>query len=153
MGSELVITKWLDSKCIYMCSEYVSPTETTEVKQWDQSTSKYINVQCPQIAREYNKTMGGVDLSDTLISLYRTQVKTKRWYIKNLFSLRQHSKSQRLAFVQASLHATRKTKEETNVPSEVYFESFSLPSSQKHDTNSKGKASVKTYVNRQQQPT
>ena len=29
--------------------------------------------------------MGGVDLSDMLNSLYRNQVKTKRWYIKVLF--------------------------------------------------------------------
>ena len=29
--------------------------------------------------------MGGVDLCDMLISLYRTNIKTKRWYIKILF--------------------------------------------------------------------
>ena len=29
--------------------------------------------------------MGGVDLSDMLISLYRTNFKTKRWYLKVLF--------------------------------------------------------------------
>ena len=85
MGSGLVITKWFDSKCVYMCSTYVNPTETTEVKRWDRSGSKYINAQCPEVVREYNKSMGGVDLSDMLISLYRTQIKTKRWYIKVLF--------------------------------------------------------------------
>ena len=39
----------------------------------------------PSLSEKYNKSMGGVDLSDMLISLYRTQVKTKRWYIKVLF--------------------------------------------------------------------
>ena len=68
-----------------MCSTYISPTETTEVKRWGQSASKCINFQCPEVVRESNKSMGGVDLSDMLISLYRTQVKTKRWYIKILF--------------------------------------------------------------------
>ncbi|XP_047141098.1 piggyBac transposable element-derived protein 2-like [Hydra vulgaris] len=29
--------------------------------------------------------MGGVDLSDMVISLYRTSCKTKRWYLKVLF--------------------------------------------------------------------
>ena len=72
---------------------------------------------------------------------------------KGFVSLRQHSKSQRLAFVQASLHATRNTKEETKVSSEVYFRNFSLPSAQKQDTNSKDRVSVKTYVNRQQHST
>ena len=68
MGSGLVITKRFDSKCVYMCSTYVSLTETTEVKRWDRSASKYINVQCPEVVREYNKSMGGADLSDMLIS-------------------------------------------------------------------------------------
>ena len=72
---------------------------------------------------------------------------------KGFVSLRRHRKNQHLAFVQASLHATRNTKKETKVSSEVYFGNFSLPSSQKHDTNSKDRASVKTYVNRQQHPT
>ena len=85
MGFGLVITKWFNSKCVHMCSTYVSPTETTEVNRWDQSANKYINFQCPEVVRENNKTMGGVDLSDMLISLYRTQVKPKRWYIKVLF--------------------------------------------------------------------
>ena len=60
---------------------------------------------------------------------------------KSFVSLRRHSESQRLAFAQASLHATRNTKEETKVSSEVYFGNFSLPSSQKHDINSKDRAS------------
>ena len=85
MGSGLVVKKWFDSKYVYMCSTIVNLTETTEVKRWIRSARKYINVQCPEIVREYNKSMGGLDLSDILISLYRTQVKTKRWYIKVLF--------------------------------------------------------------------
>ena len=31
--------------------------------------------------------MGGVDLADMLISLYRVKVKTKRWYIKVFWHL------------------------------------------------------------------
>ena len=64
MGSGLLIMKWFDSKYVYICSAFVNPTETTEEKQWDRSASKYINVQCPEVFREYNKSMGRVDLSD-----------------------------------------------------------------------------------------
>ena len=56
---------------------------------------------------------------------------------KGFVSLRTYSKGQRLAFVQALLHGARNTKEETKVSSEAYFGNFSLPSSQKDDTNSK----------------
>ena len=34
---------------------------------------------------QYDNSMGGVDLSDMLISLYRTPIKTKGWYLKVLF--------------------------------------------------------------------
>ena len=46
---------------------------------------------------------------------------------KSFVSLRRHSKSQRLAFIQAPLHATRNTKEEIKVSFEVCFGNFSLP--------------------------
>ena len=39
----------------------------------------------PQIVRQYNKHMGGVDLADMLIALYRTNMKTHKWYL-NIFS-------------------------------------------------------------------
>ena len=31
------------------------------------------------------ESMGGVDLADMLIAIYRTKIKTKRWYLKVLF--------------------------------------------------------------------
>ena len=71
---------------------------------------------------------------------------------KGFVSLPRHSKSQRLAFVQASLHATRNTKEETKVSFEVYLENFSLPSSQKHDTNSKDRPSKRMSTDNNTQP-
>ena len=45
------------------------------------------NIQCPRIVLAYNKSMGGVDLADMLLSLYRINVKTKRWYIKVFWHL------------------------------------------------------------------
>ena len=40
---------------------------------------------CPAAVQEYNKSMGGVDLADMPIALYRTTIKSKRWYLKVLF--------------------------------------------------------------------
>ena len=42
--------------------------------------------QCPQIVIAY-KSMGGVDLADMLIALYRISCKTHRWYIKVFWHL------------------------------------------------------------------
>ena len=39
------------------------------------------------IVKNYNSAMGGVDLSDMLISLYRTPYKTGRWYLRAVVHL------------------------------------------------------------------
>ena len=81
----IVVTKWYDSKCVQMITNYCDPQSVGKVKRWDRQKRQYIEIDCPTVVQEYNKSMGGVDLSDMLISLYRTSVKTKRWYLKILF--------------------------------------------------------------------
>ena len=44
-------------------------------------------ITCPQIVNAYNKSMGGVDLADRLIFLYRLEVETRRRYIKMFWHL------------------------------------------------------------------
>ena len=39
-------------------------------------------VDCLDIVKNYSSVMGGVDLADMLISLYRTPYKTRRWYLR-----------------------------------------------------------------------
>ena len=37
----------------------------------------------PENVKEYDESMGGMDLNDMLISLYRMDIQTrKRWYLK-----------------------------------------------------------------------
>lgn len=38
-------------------------------------------MQYPNIVKHYNAHMGGVDLADMLVALYRTEMKTRRWYM------------------------------------------------------------------------
>ncbi|MBN3313128.1 HORM1 protein, partial [Atractosteus spatula] len=44
-------------------------------------TAEKISVPCPQIVAEYNHHMGGMDLADMMIALYRTPAKSHRWYL------------------------------------------------------------------------
>lgn len=86
-NSGLVVAKWLDNKVVLVASNYIGIEPMGTISRWDKSENKHKDIQCPSIVLSYNKSMGGVDLVDMLISLYRIKVKTKRWYIKVLWHL------------------------------------------------------------------
>ncbi len=57
----------------------------TEVERWDGKRKEVIKVPCPAVVKEYNRNMGGVDLLDSLIALYRTKIRSKKWYHRLVF--------------------------------------------------------------------
>ena len=81
----LRIIKWLDNGPVHLASTYEWKDPMSEIERFDSTTKKYIKVQCPAIVKAYNGSMGGVDLSDMFLSLYRTKINIKRWYIKVFF--------------------------------------------------------------------
>jgi len=44
-------------------------------------------VKRPNIVKIYNQHMGGVDLVDSLIALYRIKIRSKKWYHRIMFHL------------------------------------------------------------------
>ena len=52
----------------------------TQVKRWDSSQRIYIKINRPNCITEYNKHMGGVDSLDAHVSVYRIDVRGKKWY-------------------------------------------------------------------------
>ena len=84
-NSDLVLVKWFDNKCIHLVLTFSSPQSLTSIKRWDGEKKAYINIMCPETVKDYNEAMGGVDLADMLIPLYRTNIKSKRWYLKIIF--------------------------------------------------------------------
>ncbi|XP_023253243.1 piggyBac transposable element-derived protein 4-like [Seriola lalandi dorsalis] len=79
----LLFVKWMDSKQVSMCSTihtvYSGEIAKRHVKgedgQW-----RIQNIPMPTPVAEYNKYMGGVDLSDQLIQYYSVHHKTVSWY-------------------------------------------------------------------------
>ena len=84
-NSGISLTKWFDTKCVQIITNYCNPDSVGKVRWWDCQKRQFIEIDCPTVVEQYNKSMGGVDLSDILISLYRTPRKTKGWYLKVLF--------------------------------------------------------------------
>ena len=56
-----------------------------KVRRWDRQKRQFIEIDCPTVVEQCNKSMGRADLSDMSISLYRTPIKAKRWCLKVLF--------------------------------------------------------------------
>ncbi|CAK1593721.1 unnamed protein product [Parnassius mnemosyne] len=83
--TKLSVVKWNDNKCVVLASSYADAYPLTKVRRYCKIRKQRIEVQYPNVVMHYNAHMGGVDLSDMLIALYRTEMKTRRWYL-SIFS-------------------------------------------------------------------
>lgn len=82
---DVVVTKWLDNKTVSLASNYVGIGQTDTVKRWEKRDKAYIQVTRPQVVNEYNSAMGGVDLYNRYIALYRITVRSKKWTLRVIF--------------------------------------------------------------------
>ena len=87
VNSGVIIVQWLDNSVIQLCSNFVGIQPMETIERWEKKDKARKDIPYPQIVKAYNKSKGGVDLSDMLIALYRVEVKTKRWYIKVFWHL------------------------------------------------------------------
>ena len=79
LESGVIIVKGLDNNAVHIASNCVGVEPVGEVERWSPEDRK-----CPQLILQ---GMGGVDLGDMVISLYRITIKTRRWYIKIFWHL------------------------------------------------------------------
>ena len=88
VNTGLHVVNWFDNKCVHLASTFTGMKAEKTVQRWDSKKKQHIQVQCPHIVASYNASMGGVDLADMLIALYRTKIMTKkRWYLKIIFHI------------------------------------------------------------------
>ena len=59
---------------------YEAVEPTSQVRIWDRKGKKELFVECPSALAIYNKSIGGVNLLDGLLSYCRIPVRSKKWY-------------------------------------------------------------------------
>lgn len=72
--------KWYDNKCVTLLSNACGIMPLSTVKRWSKDEKAKIAIPCPSLIPAYNEHMGGTDLSDMLVHLYKTPAKSRRWY-------------------------------------------------------------------------
>lgn len=80
-SEDVIAIKWHDNKCVTLLSNAVGVEPEGAVKRYDKHKKRKIDIPCPSIVLAYNKHMGGLDLSDMLVFLYKTPMKSHRWYL------------------------------------------------------------------------
>lgn len=85
-GIDINTVLWKDNKSVRLASTYVGiesfatanpDQQRAKAARFDRKEKKFIEVDCPQIVREYNLHMGGVDLMDGLMGRYHIRAKTR----------------------------------------------------------------------------
>jgi len=85
--SEVVITAWLDNKPVLMLSNYLGKEPTDQCSRYDRKNKEKIDVPRPAAVAVYNKFMDSVDKCDMFLALYRTKLRTRKWYLRIAFHL------------------------------------------------------------------
>lgn len=76
----VVAVKWFDNKCVNLLSNACGVEPLSTVRRWSKEAKAKIPIPCPSLIPAYNEHMGGIDLSDMLVHLYKTPAKSRRWY-------------------------------------------------------------------------
>ena len=79
-NSNITLIRWIDNGMVQAVSSFVGPSLGDDINRWSSKDKTIIKVPCPDIIHHYNKHMGGVDLCDMLMALYRIKLGTKKWY-------------------------------------------------------------------------
>ena len=83
-GETTVIT-WKDKKPVFVVTSAHDNSIVTVNRRNPDGTSEQVT--CPYAVAEYNRYMGGVDLSDQLKKYYSYDRKSKRWWLRLFYHL------------------------------------------------------------------
>ena len=83
----IVIASWYDNTVVNLASHKCSVMPIHQVLRYSAEKKAHVHIQCPSIVKAYNKSMGGVDRCNMMLSFYRNTMKSRKWYKRLIFHL------------------------------------------------------------------
>ena len=78
----ILALRWKDNKNVTLLSSDAGIEPIKKVQRFDKKAKKKVDVPCPDVIKQYNGKMGGIDKSDMLVHLHKTPMRARRWYMK-----------------------------------------------------------------------
>ena len=76
-ASGITYVKWIDNKPVHKLSNFLSAHPLHEVKRKKKGSKEHEKVCCPNVVKQYNTYMGGVDLMDQTKVTYQFKHRSK----------------------------------------------------------------------------
>ena len=78
----LLVCRWKDNKVVTLLSTDAGVEPEATVTRYDREAKEKKSMKCPNVVKQYNGRMGGIDKSDMLTHLYKTPMRSKRYYMR-----------------------------------------------------------------------
>jgi hypothetical protein len=86
-NQHLKCVQWYDNKVVTLLSTFAGSQPLRKVQRFFKTDNTRKEMNCPNIVQVYNKHMGGMDLLDSLLGLYRIHIRSKKWYHRLFFHM------------------------------------------------------------------
>ncbi|XP_047144804.1 piggyBac transposable element-derived protein 3-like [Hydra vulgaris] len=87
-NSNITVIRWMDNGVVQLASTFIGPSIGDSINRWSSKDKVVVKVSCPDMIHQYNKHMGGVDLS--IVNgwiLYKRHCKQNGYPRKNIIQL------------------------------------------------------------------
>ncbi|XP_069957776.1 piggyBac transposable element-derived protein 2 isoform X1 [Cherax quadricarinatus] len=78
----VLVVRWKDTKVVTLVTTDIGVEPMSLVERYNKGTKRKEKISCPAVIKNYNANMGGIDKSNMLVHLYKTPMKSKRWYMR-----------------------------------------------------------------------
>ncbi|KAJ8895450.1 hypothetical protein PR048_000783 [Dryococelus australis] len=74
----ITVTRWIDNSAVHVISSYAGKESVSTAQRFSRIEGIFIEVQRPYSIECHNNHMGDVDLMDSLVALYRNDIRNRR---------------------------------------------------------------------------